>query len=107
MVEKFIDTLERLIAEDDKYKVFSFDLEYTGGHVKHDQKVVVAQLCVRYHVLVYHYCLDTRPCKHFASLFNNPNYRFTMVDITNDRKVLKTSGLSCQKLVNILDSLSE
>jgi hypothetical protein len=52
-------------------------------------------------VLVYHYCLATRPCERFTRFVNNPDYRFAMVDTTNDLKVLKTSGLSCQKLVNI------
>ncbi|KAE8785713.1 hypothetical protein D1007_40512 [Hordeum vulgare] len=55
VVENFINTLEKLLAEEDKYKVVGFDLEYTGGRVGHDQMVVVASLCVRHHVLVYHY----------------------------------------------------
>ena len=101
VVVNSINTLEQLLAEDDKYKVVGFDLEYTGGRAGHDQKVVVGQLCVRQHVLVYHYCLATRPCEHFARFVNNPDYRFATMDTTNDLKVLKTSGLSCQKLVNI------
>ena len=56
---------------------------------------------MRHHVLVYHYCLATWLCKRFARFVNNPDYRFATVDTTNDLKVLKTSGLSCQKLVNI------
>ncbi|KAE8769000.1 hypothetical protein D1007_59459 [Hordeum vulgare] len=74
MVEDSINTMQRLLAEDDKYKVAGYDLNYTGGHDRHDQK----------------------GCQE-------PNYRFTTVDTTNDRKVLKTSGLACQKLVDIPD----
>ena len=44
-VESSIQTMERFLAED-KYQVVGFDLEYTIGHAEHDQKVVVAQLCV-------------------------------------------------------------
>ncbi|KAE8810811.1 hypothetical protein D1007_12426 [Hordeum vulgare] len=54
MVEDSIDTMERLLAEDDKF-------------------------------------------------VNSPDYGFAMVDTTNDRKVLKTSGLACEKLVDIRD----
>ena len=55
-VESSIQTMEQFLAED-KYRVVGFDLEYTIGHAGHDQKVVVAQLCVRHDVLVYHYHL--------------------------------------------------
>ncbi|KAE8771311.1 ubiquitin-conjugating enzyme e2 26 [Hordeum vulgare] len=34
---------------------------------------------------------------------NSPDYRFATVDTTNEPKVLKTSGLDCQKLVDIHD----
>ncbi|KAE8820495.1 hypothetical protein D1007_01643 [Hordeum vulgare] len=102
MVSDCINTMERFIVEDDKYKVVSFDLAYTGGRAGHDHKVVVAQLCVHHHVLLYHYRLATVPCEHFTRLDNSPNYRFAIVDTTNDQKVIKTSGLENQKLVNIL-----
>jgi hypothetical protein len=81
--------------------VVGFDLEFTGGHAGYDQKVVVAQLCVCHCVLVYHYSLATRPCERFARFINSPDYRFAMVDTLNDLKVLKTTGLACQKLVDI------
>ena len=58
-------------------------------------------MCVRHHILVYHYCLATRPCEHFARFFNNPHYMFTKVDITSDVKALKNSGIACQNLVDI------
>ncbi|KAE8817712.1 hypothetical protein D1007_04574 [Hordeum vulgare] len=74
MVEKSMNAMERLLVADDKYKVVGFDLAYTNGSVGHDQKFV-----------------------------NSPNYRFATVDTTNDPKVLKTSGLACQKLVDIHD----
>ncbi|KAE8816559.1 hypothetical protein D1007_05893 [Hordeum vulgare] len=76
MVEKSINTLEQLLVEDDKHKVVGFDLEYTGGRVGHDEK-------------------------RSAWIVNSPDYKFATVDTTNDLKVLKTLGLSFQKLVNI------
>ena len=41
------------------------------------------------------------PCEHFAWFINNPDYRFATVDIVNDLKALQTSGLDCQRLVDI------
>ena len=41
------------------------------------------------------------PCEHFTRFVNSPNYRFATVDTTDDPKVLKTSGLACQKLVDM------
>ena len=63
VVEDSINTLEQLLAKDDKYKVVGFDLQYTAGRPRVDQAVSIAQLCVGHHVLVYHYCLATRPCQ--------------------------------------------
>ncbi|KAE8777008.1 hypothetical protein D1007_50257 [Hordeum vulgare] len=103
MVEDSINTMERFLGEDDKYKVVGFDRTYTGGRAGHDQNVVVAQLCMHHHVLLYHYCLDRVPCECFTRFVNNPDYRFAAVNTMNDRKVLKTSGLDCQKLVGIRD----
>ncbi|KAE8812437.1 hypothetical protein D1007_10580 [Hordeum vulgare] len=103
MAEDSINTMERLLAEDDKYKVVGFDLAYTGSRDGHGQKVVVAQLCVHHHVLLYHYCLAIVPCERFTRFVNSLDYRFASVDTTNNRKVLKTSGLACQKLVDIRD----
>ncbi|KAE8781812.1 hypothetical protein D1007_44872 [Hordeum vulgare] len=104
LVEKSINTLEKLLAENYTYKVIGFDLEYTGGHAGHDQMVAVAQLCVCQHVLVYHYCLVTRCCKRFPGLLTAPIAGSPTVDTTNNLKVLKTSGLSYQKLVNIQET---
>ncbi|KAE8783916.1 hypothetical protein D1007_42557 [Hordeum vulgare] len=59
---------------DDKYKVVGFDLAYAGGRAGHDQKVVIAQLCMHHHVLLYHYYVPTAPCKRFPRFFNNPDY---------------------------------
>ncbi|KAE8789749.1 hypothetical protein D1007_36054 [Hordeum vulgare] len=72
VVEDSINTMERLLVTDDKYKVVGFYHAYTSGRVGHDHKVVVARL-------------------------------FTMMDTTNEPKLLKTSGLACEKLVNIHD----
>ncbi|KAE8787877.1 hypothetical protein D1007_38201 [Hordeum vulgare] len=103
MVENSINTMERLLAVDDKYKVVGLDLVYTDGRDGHDQKVVVTHLCVCHHILLYQYFRDTKPCDHFTRFVNRPNYRFATADTTNDPKVLKTSGLACQKLVDIHD----
>ncbi|KAE8787126.1 hypothetical protein D1007_05532 [Hordeum vulgare] len=89
MVEDSVNTVERLLAKDNKYKVDGFDLACTDGHAGHDQKVVVAQLSVHHHVLHYHYCLATVPCERFTRFVNNPDYRFSTVDTTNDLKVLR------------------
>ncbi|KAE8815985.1 hypothetical protein D1007_06525 [Hordeum vulgare] len=34
-------------------------------------------------------------------IFNNLEYKFATMDTTNSRKVLKTSGLACEKLADI------
>ena len=101
-VESSIQTMEQFLAED-KYQVVGFDLEYTISRAGHDQKVIIAQLCVRHDVLVYHYHLATRPCERFSSFINSSDYKFAAVDTTNDLKVLKVSGLKCLNLVNIQD----
>ncbi|KAE8776898.1 hypothetical protein D1007_50392 [Hordeum vulgare] len=84
MMEDSINTMERFLVEDDKYKVFGFGLAYTGSRVVHDQKVVVAQLCMHHHVLLYHYYMAIVPCEYFTKFVNSPDYRFAMVDTTND-----------------------
>ncbi|KAE8819499.1 hypothetical protein D1007_02731 [Hordeum vulgare] len=101
MVEDSVNTMERLLAEGDKYKVVGFNLAYTGSRSEHDQKVVIAQLCVHHHVLLYHYCLATMPRERCSRFLNSSEYMFSMVDTTNDPKVLKILGLACQKLVDI------
>jgi hypothetical protein len=93
-VEHSIHIMELLLAEK-KYKVVGFDLEYTRACAGSHPKVAVAQMCVHNHVLVYHYFLATRPCEHFARFVNSPHYMFATVDITNDVKVLKNSGIAC------------
>ena len=98
--EHSIHIMELLLAEE-KYKVVGFDLEYTRARAGSHPKVVVAQMCVRHHVLVYHYCLATRVCEHFARFVNNPHYMFATVDITNDVKALEYSGIACQNLIDI------
>ena len=92
--------MKQFLAED-TYRVVSFVLEYTMVRARHDQKVVVAQSCVRHDVLVYHYHMDTTPCKCFSRFINSSDYSFATVDTTNDLKPLKVSGLKCLNLVNI------
>ncbi|KAE8808059.1 hypothetical protein D1007_15618 [Hordeum vulgare] len=99
-VESSVKTMKQLLAED-KYQVVGFDLEFTNSHAGQDQKVLVAQLCVRHDILVYHYHLTTRPCECFPGFINNPDYNFAMVDTTNDLKALDLSCLTCKNLFNI------
>ncbi|KAE8783986.1 hypothetical protein D1007_42542 [Hordeum vulgare] len=79
VVENSINTMEWLLAKDDKYKVVGFDLKYTCYHVGYDQKIVVAQLCMGHRMLVFHYFLATRPCERFTRFANNPDDRFEVV----------------------------
>ena len=82
LVEHSIHIMELLLAKE-KYKVVGFDLEYTRARAGSRPKVAVSQMCMRHHVLVYHYCLATRPCERFARFVNSPHYMFATVDITN------------------------
>ena len=102
MVDDYINTVEQLLAGD-KYKVGGIDLQYTNGSPDIDQRVVVAQLCVRHHVLIYHYCMATGPCNRFNRFFNSTDYKFAMVETTDDVKALSVTGLACQNLVEIHD----
>ncbi|KAE8814681.1 hypothetical protein D1007_08213 [Hordeum vulgare] len=103
VVEHSINTMEWLLAADDKYKVVGFDLGNTTCRAEHDQKVALTQLWMNHHVLHYHYFLATKPCEIFTRFVNNPDYMVATVDATNDRKVLKTSGLDYEKLIDIHD----
>ena len=85
----------------EKYKVVGFDLEYTRARAGSRPKVAVAQMCLRHHVLVYHYCLATWPCERLARFVNNSHYMFATVDITNDVKALENSGIAYQNLVDV------
>ena len=67
--EHSIHIMELLLAEE-KYKVVGFDLEYTRTRVGSRPKVVVAQMCMRHYILVYHYCLATRPCEQLWAAGN-------------------------------------
>ncbi len=69
VVDYYINSVEQLLAGE-KYKVVGIDLQYTAGRPDIDQKVVVAQLCVRHHILIYHYCMATEPCDRFARFDN-------------------------------------
>ena len=44
-----------LLLAEEKYKVVGFDLENTRARDESRPKVAVAQMCVRHHVLVYHF----------------------------------------------------
>ena len=60
VVDDYINSVEQLLARV-KYKVFGIDLQYTTDRPCIDQKVVVAQLCVRHHGLIYHVHKALRP----------------------------------------------
>ncbi|KAE8798640.1 hypothetical protein D1007_26128 [Hordeum vulgare] len=92
-VEYSIHIMDVLLAEE-KYKVVGFDLEYTRAHSRSRPKVVITPMCVCNHVLVYHYCLATRPCEIFNRFVNSPRYMFATMDITNNVKALKNSGIA-------------
>ncbi|KAE8799924.1 hypothetical protein D1007_24620 [Hordeum vulgare] len=92
--------MELLLAKE-KYKVVGFHLEYTRARSRSRPKVAVTQMCVGNHILVYNYYLARRPCERFARFVNSPHYMFAVVDITNNVKVLKNSGIACQNLVDI------
>ena len=79
------------------------DLQYTAGRPGIDQKVAVAQLCVRHHVLICHYCMATEPCDRFNRFVNNTDYKFTTVDTKDDVKALSVTGLAYKNLVEIRD----
>ena len=100
VVDDYINNVEQLLARD-KYKVVDIDLQYTVGCPNIDQKVVVAQLCVRHHVLIYHYCMTREPCDHFNRFVNNTDYKFSMVETTDDVKAFRVTGLACKNLVKI------
>ena len=74
------------------------DLQYTAGHPGIDRKVVVAQLCVRHHVLIYDYCMAREPCDHFNRFVNSTDYKFATVETTDGVKALSVTGLACQNL---------
>ena len=102
MVDDYINNVEQLLAGD-KYKVVGINLQYTVGRPGIDQKAAVAQLCVRHHFLIYHYCMDTEPCDCFNRFVNNTDYKFAMVETTNNVKALSVTGLACKNLVKIHD----
>ena len=47
--------------------------------------------------------MATEPCDRFNRFVNNTDYKFAMVDTTNDVKVLSVTGLACKNLVEIRD----
>ena len=58
-------------------------------------------MCVRQHVLIYHYCKATEPCVHFARFVNNMDYKFSTVETTDNVKASRVTGLACKNLVEI------
>ena len=93
VVEDHIDTVEQLLAGD-KYNVVGINPQCTAGRPGIDLKVAVAQLCVRHHVLIYHYSMATEPCDRFNRFVNNTNCKFTTVETTDDVKALRVMGLA-------------
>ena len=56
---------------------------------------------MRHHVLIYHYCMATEPCDHFTRFVNSTDYKFAMVETTDDIKVLRVTSLACKNLLEI------
>ncbi|XP_073360114.1 uncharacterized protein [Aegilops tauschii subsp. strangulata] len=83
VVEDSVNTMKQLLAQDGKYKVVGIDPQYTDGHVGYDQKVVVAELCVGHHVLVYNYSLATRPCERFARVWGSKKEKDSLVNLAS------------------------
>ena len=79
------------------------DLQYTTGRPGIDQKVAIAQLCMRHHVLIYHYCMATEPCDRFNRFVNSTDYKFATVETMGDVNALSVTGLACKNLVEIRD----
>ena len=98
VVDDYINSVEQLLARD-KYKVVGIDLQYTAGRPDIDQKVDVAQLCVRHHVLIYHYCMATEPCDRFNRFVNSTDYKFAMVETTDDVKVSRLRAWPARTLL--------
>ena len=76
VVDDYINSVVEQLLAGDKYKVVGIDLQYITGRPGIDQKVVVAQLFVRHHVLIYHYCMATEPCDRFNRFVNSTDYKF-------------------------------
>ena len=60
-------------------------------------------MCVRHHVLIYHYCMATEPCDRFNGFVNSTDYKFTMVETTDDVNALDVTGMACKILAEIHD----
>ncbi|KAE8791795.1 hypothetical protein D1007_33779 [Hordeum vulgare] len=99
MVEDSVNSVEQLLAEDDKYKVVGFNLAYIGDRAEHDQNVAVTKFCMHHHILLCHYRLAIVPCERFTRFANSPDYRFAMMDTTNNRKDGKVDHMEYQNVV--------
>ncbi|XBH91429.1 hypothetical protein VPH35_082830 [Triticum aestivum] len=73
VVDDYFNNVEQLLARD-KYKVVDIDLQYT-----------------------------VEPCDHFNRFVNSTDYKFAMVETTDDVKALSVTGLACKNLVEIHD----
>ena len=90
VVDDYINSVEHLLARD-KYKVAGIDLQYTIGRPDIDHKVAVAQLCVHHHVLIYHYCMATKPCARFKIENNMVDEKITAEQLIENYKVMTIS----------------
>ena len=61
-------------------------------------------MCVRHHVLIYHYCMVTEPYDRFNRFVNSTEYNFATVETTDDVKALRVTGLACKNLVKIREN---
>ena len=96
VADDYINSVEQLLGRD-KYKAVGIDLQYIAGRPRIDHKVAVAHLCMRHHVLIYHYSMATEPCGRFNRFVNSTDCKFAMVETTDDVKALSVTGLGLQE----------
>ena len=58
-----------------------------------------------HHVLIYHYCLATRPCERFARFVNIPHYMFATVDIQGQYKIWGSKEHEKDSLVHLAEAI--
>ena len=63
-------------------------------------------MCVHHHVLIYHYCMAREPCDRFNRFVNSIDYKFAMVETTDDVNAPSVMGLANKNLVEICDHYS-
>jgi hypothetical protein len=80
-VNKTLAMFERWVDEDKKgnQQFVGLDLEYTPSG--RDQTVIVVQLAMRDHVLVYHHCRGSKYCPELREFLQNKQITFASMDM--------------------------